>query len=63
MCLGYHKIKSGCIIKIDANNNKEKASDRSRNSVHRIGDYRYFCPDFTDNPISITRRRLLYTEF
>lgn len=47
---------------IDADDSKEKASNWSRNFIHRIRDYRCFYPDFTYNPIPITRRCLLHAE-
>jgi len=47
---------------IDADDDKEKASNWSRNFIHRNRDYRYFYPDSTYNPLSGTRRYLLYAE-
>ena len=53
---------SDAVSLIDADSSKEKDSNRSGDSIHRAGDYRYFCPDSADNPVPIARRRLLYAE-
>ena len=55
-------IGRGCIINTDVGKSKEKAFNRSGNFIRGTGDYRYFYPDFTYNPVSITRRFLLYAE-
>ena len=56
------KSKRAVIIKIDADDSKKKASNRGRDFMYSTRYYRRLCPDSTDNPISITRRRLLYAE-